>query len=276
MTVHAFPSDPAAAHSRSRSRYPSGHAGAAGSVDAAGNVHDITGRFAGHAQEEGTTEVINAADGTFYFPPNFKDATVEEYLDFWMNVPVPDEALVRFLAAHRAERAKVPDAGEDYPEEIPWAWARHYARATNAAGMCSGLPEADQEKVLSHRIDVDYQDGGDTIGNFVDRYRTGGDSALALDPPEAEADRLARLEQQLSQIMATVNRVEGTVNLIEETVDEIDEGVDEVKGGLDDVEEEVAGVHRTARLIDATVAPRGTYNDGTKSRWRRRQKDQQG
>lgn len=277
MTVHAFPADPSSVPRPSRSRYPSGHAGAAGTVDGAGNVHDIRGKFAGRAQQEGAPEVINAADGTFYFPPNFKHATVEEYLDFWMGVQVPDEALLRFLAAHVAARAAAPDAGEDYPEEIPPEWARHYARAASAASLTHNLPEVDQDKVMQYRIEVDYQDGGDTIEAFADRYHI-YESVAALDAPEPEAERLARLEAQIAQLTANVGKVARSVKYIEETVDDIDqtvdgidEGVGKVKKGLDDVEEAVDDVHRTTRLVDATVAPRGTYADGTKSRWRRRQ-----
>ena len=236
-------------------RYPASRAAGTGRIDRVGNLHDQTGRFQGRQLREGEPEVINASDGSFYFPPRFDKATAEEYIDFWLTVPVPDEAIARFVSAHRAVRATDPDAGDDYPKVIPFTWARTYARWAMIAGLARNLPESERDKVWNHHVEVDYDPKGDTAANLFNRYRMHL-SARALHhadmPGGPQANPIAEIKAKLDQLAEGLNRVE-------ETVDRVEDELTEVKGEISDIEEITSTINSRTDLIDRTVAPPGTY-----------------
>ena len=236
-------------------RYPADHGTRRyplGVVDANGDIHDREGRFTGKALDEAGPEVISS-DGSFYWPPNLRQATAEEAIDYWMTVPIPDDALTRFAYAY-TDRDSIEEVAEPIRSQY-----RDLVRALTLVKCARILPESEAQKVLSHHVGVENGAGTDTVANVVERYRLAELEDTLDAVPDDSAERLDRLEQMIADLAKSMGKVHKTVNRIDDTLDEVQDVVDEMKDTVDGVQTATYNTEHLADLIDRTVAPRGTY-----------------
>lgn len=188
---------------------------------------DADGRFAEVRASESGAE-LTTGGGTFYFPPTVGSS--RELVDFWSQVQIPDEALVRFREAYRTVSAQAIDTGLaewDRANPAPtgrrgeepragWESRREqHARALRSTyptmytdrvrplvrlqrirWQAHSLPEADRQALMAREWVLGSDRG--TLDHYAQRYQFDRFADRVLNsPPRDRTDELISLLQDI-------------------------------------------------------------------------------